>query len=141
MSVEYDEIVRRHLDAFNAFMRDELSGEAYAELFDPEIEVDWRDERTYPDFPEHLQGVAELMAFTEQYRSNWVDLVGEALEGTEAPNDRVLILTRQSGRGRESGVPLVIHFFQLWTIRDGKVSQIEYFMHRSDAQAAAGLHR
>jgi len=33
----------------------------------------------------------------------------------------------------------VIHFFQLSTIRDGKVSKIEYFRHRADALEAAGL--
>src|SRR5262245_2364320 len=107
MSEENAEIVRRHMDAFNAFMRDELSTEAYAQLFDPRIEVHWRDERTYPDTPEHLHGVAELMAFSEQYRDGWDDLAGEPLEQIEAPGGRLLLLTRQSGSGRESGVPIV----------------------------------
>ena len=57
----------------------------------------------------------------------------------DAPDGRVLVLTQQSGRGRESGVPIVIHFFQLWTIRDGRVWRIEYFRHRADALEAAGL--
>ena len=39
MSEENVEIVRRHMDAFNSFMRDELSTEGYGELFDPQIEV------------------------------------------------------------------------------------------------------
>ena len=77
MSQENVEIVRNVADSFEAFMRDELSSEAYVERFDPEIE--------------------------------------------------------------ESGVPIVIHFFQLWTIRDGKVRRIEYFRHRADALEAAGL--
>ena len=133
------EIVRSHLKAFNAFMQNELSSADYAELFDPKLEVHWRDERTYPDTPRHLHGVAELMAFSEQYRDAWIDLTGEPLELMDAPGGRVLLLTRQSGRGRESDVPIVIHFFQLWTIRDGKVRQIEYFRHRADALEAAGL--
>ena len=40
---------------------------------------------------------------------------------------------------RESGVPISIHFFQVCTIRDGKVRRIEYFRHRVDALEAAGL--
>jgi hypothetical protein len=59
--------------------------------------------------------------------------------GGEAPGGQVLALVRQSGRGRQSGVPIVIHFFELCTIRDGNVRKIEYFRHRADALHAAGL--
>ncbi|TMK99643.1 MAG: nuclear transport factor 2 family protein [Actinobacteria bacterium] len=119
-------------------MRGELSSEAYAERFDPQIEMIWRDRQTYPDFPQHLRGLPEFIAFAEQYRDGWIDLVQELLELSEVPGGRVLVLVRQSGRGRQSGVPIIIHFFQLCTIRDGKVNKIEYFRHRADALQAAG---
>ena len=133
------ETVRKSFDEFNAFARGELSGEALAQLFDPQIEVHWHDQRTYPDIPQHLRGVAAFTKFCEQYRGGWVDLVGEPLELIEVSGDRVLGLTRQESRGRESGIPVVIHFFQLWTIRDGRFRKIEYFRHRADALEAAGL--
>jgi ketosteroid isomerase-like protein len=139
MSGENVEIVRNAVDWFKAFMRDELSSDAYLESFDPEIELLWRDRQEYPDFPQHLRGAAEFIAFSEQYRERWADLVQEVLETIDVPDGRVLLLTRQGGRGRESGVPIVIHFFQLWTIRDGRVRRIEYFRHRADALEAAGL--
>jgi ketosteroid isomerase-like protein len=139
MSEENVEVVRKTFDEFNAFMRGELSSEALVEPFDRQFELHWRDKQTYPDTPQHLRGVAEFLAFTEQYREGWVDMVGEPLELVEAPGGRVLGLIRQSGRGRESGVPIVIHFFAVWTIRDGKIRQIEYFRHRADALEAAGL--
>jgi ketosteroid isomerase-like protein len=139
MSQENVEIVRRTLDSFYAFLRGELPSEAVAEFVDPQIEFHWRDRQTYPDIPQHLRGLPELIAFGEQYRGGWADIVGEPLEIIDAPGDRVLVLTRQSARGRESGVPIVIHFFQLCTIRDGKVRQVEYFRHRADALEAAGL--
>jgi ketosteroid isomerase-like protein len=139
MSEENVEIVRNASDSFKAFMRDDLSSEAYVERFDPEIELHWRDRQEYPDFAQHLRGAADLIAFSEHYRERWVDLVQEPLEVIDAPEGRVLVLTRQSGQGRESGVPIVIHFFQLWTIRDGKVWRIEYFRHRADAFEAADL--
>jgi ketosteroid isomerase-like protein len=139
MSQENVDIVRRLFDAFNAFMQDELSSEAYAELFDPQIELHWRDQRTYPDTPQHLRGAPDFLAFAEQYRGGWLDLVQEPLEIIEASDGRVLVFTRQSGRGRESGVPIEIHFFQLWTIRDGRGGKVEYFRHREDALEAAGL--
>jgi ketosteroid isomerase-like protein len=90
------EIVR---DAFEAFMRDELSSEAYREKFAPEIELHWRDRQEYPDFPQRLRGAAEFIAFSEEYRERWVDLAQEALEVIDTPDGRVLLLTRQSGRG------------------------------------------
>jgi hypothetical protein len=136
---QHADTVRQWFDAFNGFMRGELSSEAYAERFDPQIELLWRDRQTYPDFPQHLCGLPECITFSEQYRDGWIDLVQEPLELTEAPGGRVLALVRQSGRGRQSGVPIVIHFFELCTIRDGKVRKIEYFRHRADALQAAGL--
>jgi hypothetical protein len=131
--------IQQWFDAFNGFMRGELSSEAYGERFDPQIELLWRDRQTYPDFPQHLRGLPECITFSEQYRDGWIDLVQEPLELSEAPGGRVLALVRQSGRGRQSGVPIVIHFFELCTIRDGKVRKIEYFRHRADALQATGL--
>jgi hypothetical protein len=131
--------VRQDVDAFNAFMHGELSHEAYADRFDPQLELLWRDRQTYPDFPQHLRGLAELITLFEQLRDGWIDLVYELLEVIEVPDGRVLALARQSARGRQSGVPVVIHFFALCTIRDGKTRKIEYFRHRADALQAAGL--
>ena len=132
--------IRQAVDDFNAFMRGELSVEAYAERFDPQIEVLWPDRQTLlPDFPQHLQGTAEFIALLEQVRDGWIDRVQELLEVIEVPDGRVVALARQSARGRQSGVPIVTHFFALWTIRDGKTRKIEFFRHRADALQAAGL--
>jgi ketosteroid isomerase-like protein len=138
MSEENVEVVRQSIEAVNAFMRDALSGEALADLFDREIELCWQ-EQTYPDTPQRLRGAAEMIAFSEQYRNDWEDLVAEPLELMEAPEGRVFGFVRQSGRGRQSGVPIVIHFFEVWTVRAGKLRKIEYFRHRADALEAAGL--
>jgi ketosteroid isomerase-like protein len=132
------EAVRSYYGQGNAFMRGELSSEAFAALHHPQIEVRWH-ERTYPDTPQHLQGVTEFMAFCEQYRDEWEDLVAEPIEVIEASGDRFLGLIRQSGRGRHSGVPITIHFYALGTIRDGKWRTVEYFRHRAEALEAAGV--
>jgi ketosteroid isomerase-like protein len=139
MSEENVELVRRAGENFNAFMRGELSSEAFAETLDPQIEVHWRDRRTYPDTPQHLRGVQDLIRFSEQYRATWADVVVEQVEIINAPEDRVLITVHQSSRGRESGVPMAIHFFEVDTLRDGRVRRIDYFRHRADALEAAGL--
>jgi ketosteroid isomerase-like protein len=136
---ENADTIRQFIDARNAFVRGELSSDAVAARFDPQIEMIWWDRQTYPDFPQHLRGAAEVIAFAEQLRDAWIDRVQELLELIEAPDDRVVAFVRQSGRGRQSGVPVVIHFFELFTIRGEKVLKIEYFRHRADALQAAGL--
>jgi hypothetical protein len=97
--------IRQGVESFNAFMRGELSSEALAAELDPQLEVIWADQQTYPDFPQHLRGLAEVIAVIEQFRDGWIDLVQELLELIDAPGGRVLGLVQQSGRGRQSGVP------------------------------------
>jgi len=139
MSEENVEIVRGYIDAVNAFMRGELSSEAHVEYFDPQCELVWHDQRTYPDTPQHLRGAPEVIAFAEKFRDDWIDVVQEPLELIEAPDSRVVAFIRQSARGRQSDVPIDIHFFEVWTIREGRVRRLEYFRHRADALEAAGL--
>ena len=87
---QHADTIRQSADAFNAFMRGELSSEGFAEGFDPQIEMLWRDRQTYPDFPQHLRGLAEVIAFSEQYRDGWIGLVQELLEVIEVPDGRVV---------------------------------------------------
>jgi ketosteroid isomerase-like protein len=143
MSEENVELLRQGYDALNALLRGEIAedkAEQVAQgLFDPLFEYDWPLGQEWPDQPPHFRGLPELMSFIEQLRSAWVDLAFEPLDFIEAPGDRVLTLVRQTGRGRESGIPIVIHFFQLYTIRDGRLCKAEFFRHRADALEAAGL--
>ncbi|HEY3192472.1 MAG TPA: nuclear transport factor 2 family protein [Solirubrobacterales bacterium] len=139
MSEENVEIVRKAFDNLNAFLRGELTSEAFSDLIDPQVGWDWHDLPPVPDAPQDLRGAPEVVGFLDQFRSEWVDLATEPLELVEAPDDRVLASTRLSGRGRESGVSIEAHPFQLITIRDGKVRQIEFFRHRAEALEAAGL--
>jgi ketosteroid isomerase-like protein len=139
MSEENVELVRKAFAAGNAFLRGELPSEAVEQFADPKIECIWHEERTMPDQPQHLAGTPAILGFWEQLRSAWADLAMEPLEFIEAPGDRVLTPIRQTGRGRESGVPIELHFFQLVTIRDGRIRRVEFFRHRADALEAAGL--
>jgi ketosteroid isomerase-like protein len=140
MSEENVEIVREYFDAINAFMRGELSSEAFAELLDPEVEVHGVDPgRGLFDLPQHVRGVPEKMWIWEQFRSAWTDLVMESDEIIGAPDERVFTVVHQSGRGQESGIPIEFHVFLVFTIRDGKVWKEELFRHRAEALEAAGL--
>jgi hypothetical protein len=139
MSRENVEVVRKGLDAINAFSRGEMSTETLAKLLDPQLEWHWRDERAIPDVPQHLRSAAELIESLERFRGAWINLAVEALEFIEAPGDRVVTLIRQSGRGQGSGVSIVFHYFFVCTIREGMVRNLDLFRHRADALEAAGL--
>src|SRR5215207_8720588 len=85
MSQENVEIVRQFLEDRTAFLRGEATAETFGEHFDPQVEVCWHDKQTYPDTPQHLRGVSAVVAFSEQYRDGWLDVVTDPLELTEAP--------------------------------------------------------
>jgi hypothetical protein len=59
MAQEISELARQFNEDFNAFMRGQITGEEYAAAFDPEIEVVWHEQRTYPDFPQRLRDHSE----------------------------------------------------------------------------------
>jgi len=139
MSRENVEVVRRFFEVRSAFLRGDADGETFGEMFDPQVEVCWHDQQTYPDTPQELRGATAVVAFSEQYRDGWVDVTADLLELSEAPGGRVLAFSRQSARGRQSGVPIVIHFFEVFTVQDGRVGKAEFFRHRADAVRAAGL--
>ncbi len=138
MSQENVEIVRNGYDAFNAFMRGEGAEKALAAFADPEFEYDWPAEQGLPK-PDHHRGVPEVFAAMRRVQSNWIDFVWEPLEFIEAPGNRVLAEVRQSGRDRGSGLPVESQFFQVITIRDGRVRKLDFFRHRNEALEAAGL--
>ena len=55
-------------------------------------------------------------------------------------DDRVLILYRERGRGRQSGIDTEAKVGAVWTVRAGGVSKMQPFRSRSDAyRAAAGV--
>ncbi len=143
MSQENVEIVRNALNAFNAFIRGELEGQAFEEAVarwsDPQLEWAWHDELTPLDVPPYVRGVPAIIEAWDRYSRSWVEVALEALEFIEAPGDRVLTPIRQRVREREGGRVAETYFFDVWTIRDGRVRKLEFFRHRSKALEAAGL--
>jgi ketosteroid isomerase-like protein len=109
---------------------------AYA--FDPEV-VFARFGR--PDFSEHLgewRGIDAMSKAHLQWLDSWADVRYEAERFVDL-GDRVLVLARQTGTGRRSGVPLDLEYGDIFTIRAGNILRWELYMDRADALAAAGL--
>ena len=53
--------------------------------------------------------------------------------------ERVLALMTIEGRGKASGVPVVIRSADLWTIRDGKILSLVGYPDRAEALEAVRL--
>jgi ketosteroid isomerase-like protein len=52
--------------------------------------------------------------------------------------DRVLATVRLRGRGRGSGVEIDARFYDVYTLRDGRIVRMDQFTERSEALEAAG---
>jgi ketosteroid isomerase-like protein len=59
-------------------------------------------------------------------------------EDRSAHGDRVLVAMRQRARGKGSGVEIEERFYQLFTLRDGKVFRFEEYADQADALKALG---
>ena len=51
----------------------------------------------------------------------------------------MVVTARHRGRGRESGVAVDARFYEVYTLRDGKIVRVDEFVERAEALEAAGL--
>ena len=130
MSQANVEIVRRGYERFN-----EGDIDGFRELCAPGLE--------FRDLPE-LPGSGVFIGH-DAVRGWWAhlfdafdDLRFDAEEFVDA-EDRVLVPTVGTGRGRSSGAPVELHFWNVWTVGDGKLTSCISHGDRAEALAAAGL--
>ena len=120
MSRENVEIVR----SFLAVDVDEALGYA-----DPDIVWNPTEETA-------AQGHGAVRASLERWKKEWDDyeLVPEDLADM---GDRVLATVRLRGRGRVSGIEVDARFYDLYTLRNGRIVRMDQFTERSEALEAA----
>lgn len=93
-----------------------------------------------PDHPEGAvrHGPDGAIEFFREWAEPWENLeIDWKLE--PAGPVAALATIEMRGRGRSSGVPAEMHFFQLWTFRHGRAVRREMFFGIDDARRAAGL--
>ena len=74
----------------------------------------------------------------ERWKGEWDDY--ELLpEEFELVGDHVIATVRLRGRGRGSGVEIDACFYDLFTLRDGKIVRMDQFTERSEALDAVGI--
>jgi ketosteroid isomerase-like protein len=81
------------------------------------------------------EGVAEAMRV---WAGAWEDWSLEFEQMIDA-GDKVLVIARESGRGKGSGVEVEQRAFAVFTLREGRIVHWKGFVNRRQALEAAGL--
>lgn len=135
MSHDNVEIVQRAWDAFD---RGDLE-DAFA-VFAPDVEWDVSRDIWGPLVGGgRYQGLEGVRAWMKDLFEPWETLELVPGDVTDAGTDRVIGLLSARGRGRASGIDVEHHPAALVTLRERKVSRVEWFPTREEALDAAGL--
>jgi ketosteroid isomerase-like protein len=125
MSQENAEVVRGLFSAL-----DTQDWEVALGVFDPEVE--WSPMEGTFHGPE---GVVTSLA---EWLGPWDEHSIDAEEITEVGSD-VLAVIHLTGRGTGSGMEIDQRFFQVYSVRDGRIVRMVEFVERGPALEAAGL--
>jgi ketosteroid isomerase-like protein len=130
MSAENVELVKV---GYEAFVRGDITG--VLEMLDPDVETSdpfgFSTSDAYRGHDGFVETVRDGLDAFERY-----DI--EAQEFIDAGDD-VVVTVRISGLGRESGVPVDMRLFHVWTVLGGKAILGRTFRTRDTALEAAGL--
>jgi uncharacterized protein len=133
MSQENVEILRR------LYERWAVGDFSSADLFDPDVEYSRIGAQT-PDMQGSWHGFDGLSAAMREYLRPMAGLRIEAERFFDLGGDRVLVLSRHTARGKQSGVPIEHELGDLFTLRDGKIVRFDTYWNRTVALEAAGLN-
>jgi ketosteroid isomerase-like protein len=131
MSQENVEIVKEFTRLFEKGDRD-----SWREYFDPNIV--WDTSASNWPTAGVVHGHAGVERFFRDWLGTWSDFDLATSEYLDA-GDSVVIVFRQRGTGRESGVPIDREFFAVYDMRESKVVRYRMYDSREEALEAAGL--
>jgi ketosteroid isomerase-like protein len=131
MPRENVEMVRRAFEAFNR-------GDLDSAVADIAPDCEYIPSGGIPDADDVYRGPEGYKRFIRWLRDEFDDARVEAHEFIET-DDQVVVSLTNRGRGRQSGVEVSWHVWQVWAIRDAKVVRGQGFMSRAEALEAAGL--
>jgi ketosteroid isomerase-like protein len=129
MSEEKIEVIRAFARAWNAGDMD-----AFRELHDPDVIL--RTEKDWPE-PGPYVGREAVIGFFQRARDTFdadtIELTGDFTHAA----DRFVVRWIWHGQGH--GPASNMEFTSIFTVRDGKAREIEYFWDHAEALEAAGL--
>ena len=101
----------------------------------PDIElVEW------PESPDahHVRGIDETERIRDSWFEAWDSLDFQVDEFLES-GDRIVSCGKAHATGKGSTVPIDFENYAVFTLRDGRVARMEFFIEREQALAAAGI--
>jgi ketosteroid isomerase-like protein len=130
-------MARDHVEALRAVYDEWARGNFRAgeDLWDPDVVFSLR-----PEFPDanSYHGPNGVRDYMRGFLAAWDDLTITAEEFIEA-EDSVVVAVYQRGIGRESGTPVELRYFQVWTFRGRTAIRFESIRGRAEALEAVGL--
>ena len=126
MSQEDVEIVRTAIEAWGAGDMD-----SFCASLDPDMV--WN-----PVEEVASQGHAAVLATLARWRGEWDEYEQTAEEFVDM-GERVVATVHFQGRGRGSGIEIDQRFYEIYTVRHGKVVRMDEYTTRAEALEAAGL--
>jgi ketosteroid isomerase-like protein len=134
VSQENVEVVRRVMGAEQG--RDVATVFA---LYD--VDIEWDVSRVGGPVVGHpgvLKGHDGVRSWLRSWYEEFGSVSYEVEELIDAGEDVVLAVSQQ-GRGRSSGADVSLTLYGTWTVRDGKVVRVIWFLDRVEALKAVGL--
>ena len=127
MSEENLELIRRGYERFLA------TGEirAHADFVWDVSNLGWPDQQIY-------LGVEGATQFLAEWADAWEDWELEVEDYLDA-GERVVVILRQRGCSKATGIPVDMRFAQVWTLRDGQGIRMQMYASPDEALAAVGL--
>ena len=129
MSQENVEIVR------GAFAEFERGNFWVPEIFDPSVRVVWL---RVAGFVEETVGLDGMVRAMKEWMQSWEQVTTVAERIIDA-GDQVVIIGEWRGRGKASGVLTEWRYGAVYTLRDGKVTEIMSYNDPAEALEAVGL--
>jgi uncharacterized protein len=91
-----------------------------------------------PGGPGRWYGRDEMWRAVVEWLSLWEEFHVAAEDFTEV-DDRVVVLSRQTARGKLSGTPVERQLAEVFTLRNGRIVRWEAYWDRNEALKAVGL--
>lgn len=123
-------LIREFTEAFNRRDVDYMTSQ-----LDPDVEL-----HEWPTAPGagSYRGREGVRSALDSWFEAWAWMQVEVVDVVEV-GERVMVTLHQRAKGKGSEVEVEIDSFNVYTVRDGKVTRIELFTEREPALAAAGL--
>jgi ketosteroid isomerase-like protein len=131
VSQENVQVVQRGFAHFQA------TGDLLEDVFAPEFV--W-DMSTFDGWPEqrYYEGIDGARAFLRAWTNSWDDWELD-IDAFHDAGERVVVIVRQSGRSRTTGMPVDMLFAQVFTVRGARQTRMEMYSDPQKALKAVGL--